>query len=505
MMEEMDVKPDKEKSDEAEIVGEPPVPPPDGEPPYDGPEHHSMGKPGDGIIYLSDIGEHVKLDKRGRPYRVGPDGRKEVRGSPRPKSSYSPEEWKSLSAKERDVIIRRGQLEAEAEKLKEIKLKKEEGKKAKAEAAEKKKKSEASSHKDPPKDGGRKKKKKSNKDLKESSGKDGGKDAAVGVGTLRGDWERISTTHDPRMPNHARGHGDRECLSATRDANDLINIKKYNAVSPVTPSETSTNIPSDDDGQEFLNEWDEWFEHEVGRGPKAHWEDVHYDFNTGKITTPAKAAPTASTSKDSDGKSKVDHFVSSIPCMPCVHQDLEHREKFGQGEMRFGKLYNAMVSRPVGRKEMMEDPDAKASMRNEWLGQHKQGVYDFSIVREYDDVVAEAKREGKEVHMARVHGICVEKNYQLPKGSPGRKFKGRGVLLGNQVKNQHWEAAFFQDLGNSPATFEASRWADFYGCIPGHNVKLADAIQGSRDLLVGSNSPKMHGRTTSTSGSSEDR
>ena len=193
MMEEMDVKLDKEKSDEAEIVGEPPVPPPDGEPPYDGPDNHSMGKPGDGIIYLSDIGEHVKLDKRGRPYRVGPDGRKEVRGSPRPKSSYSPEEWKSLSAKERDVIIRRGQLEAEAEKLKEIKLKKEEGKKAKAEAAEKKKKSEASSHKDPPKDGGRKKKKKSNKDLKESSGKDGGKDAAVGVGTLRGDWERISS------------------------------------------------------------------------------------------------------------------------------------------------------------------------------------------------------------------------------------------------------------------------------------------------------------------------
>ena len=74
MMEEMDVKTDKEKSDEAEIVGEPPVPPPDGEPPYDGPEHHSMGKAGDGIIYLSDIGEHVKLDKRGRPYRVGPDG-----------------------------------------------------------------------------------------------------------------------------------------------------------------------------------------------------------------------------------------------------------------------------------------------------------------------------------------------------------------------------------------------------------------------------------------------
>ncbi|CAL1156913.1 unnamed protein product [Cladocopium goreaui] len=192
MMNEMNIKLDKEKSDKVEVVGEPPMPPTDGEPPlgpYDGPEHHSMGKPGDGIIYLSDIGEHVKLDKRGRPYRVGPDGRKEVRGSPRPKSSYSPEEWRALSAKERDVIIRRGKLEAEAEKLKEIKLKKEKEKKAKVEAAENKKKPDASSHKDPPKGESRKKKKKSNKDSKGSSGKDGGKDAAAGVGILQGEWE----------------------------------------------------------------------------------------------------------------------------------------------------------------------------------------------------------------------------------------------------------------------------------------------------------------------------
>ena len=294
MMEEMDIKLDKEKSDGVEVVDGPPMPPPDGEPPYEGPEHHSMGKPGDGIIYLSDIGEHVKLDRRGRPYRVGPDGRKEVRGSPRPKSSYSPEEWRSLSAKERDVIIRRGKLEEEAEKLKEIKLKKEKEKKAKAEASEKKK-SEASSLKDPAKDEGRKKKKKkSSKKSKESSGKDDGKDAAVGVGKLRGEWERISTPHDPMTTlNHGRGHSPWECSSTTHGASGLIDIKKCNTTSPATPSETSTNIPSDDDGQEFLNEWDEWSEHEVGKGPRAHWEDVHYDFNTGKITTPAKAAPTA--------------------------------------------------------------------------------------------------------------------------------------------------------------------------------------------------------------------
>jgi len=131
-------------------------------------------------------------------------------------------------------------------------------------------------------------------------------------------------------------------------------------------------------------------------------------------------------------------------------------------------MFNTAVARPVARKEMMENEDARKAMRKEWLGQHAAGVYDFSVVREYDDVVREAKKNGKEVHMARIHGFCVEKNYQLPNDNPSRKFKGRGVLLGNQVKNQFWEAAFFQDLGNSPATFEASRWADFYGCLPGH-------------------------------------
>ena len=76
-----------------------------------------------------------------------------------------------------------------------------------------------------------------------------------------------------------------------------------------------------------------------------------------------------------------------------------------------------------------------------------------------------------------MHGICVEKNYQLPEEDPARKFKGRGVLLGDQVKTQNYEAALFQDLGNSPATFEASRWADFYGCLEGHDVQMADAIR----------------------------
>ena len=61
--------------------------------------------------------------------------------------------------------------------------------------------------------------------------------------------------------------------------------------------------------------------------------------------------------------------------------------------------------------------------------------------------------------MARAHGIIVEKHSQLSEEDPRRKYKGRGVVLGNQIKNQTSDAALFQDLENSPATFEASRWA----------------------------------------------
>ena len=93
---------------------------------------------------------------------------------------------------------------------------------------------------------------------------------------------------------------------------------------------------------------------------------------------------------------------------------------------------------------MLNDPEALETKMKEWEGQWSADVYDFKNVREYDDVVREASNEGEEIHMARVHGICVEKHSELPKQDKGTKFKGRGVLLGNQVKNQNFEAALFR-------------------------------------------------------------
>ena len=254
-------------------------------------------------------------------------------------------------------------------------------------------------------------------------------------------------------------------------------------VGVVTSNESDTDVPSEND---FLIEWDERAEIESGYGSKAEWNHGRtYNFATGCITaeppSEVASAEMITVGKMTQAASQTDHQddnMDRFPSMPCINQNEPHRQKIGSDDrINPMQLFNSAVARPVGRKEMMENEDARKAMRKEWLGQHAEGVYATDDIREYDDLVRDAKRKGEEVHMARIHGICVEKNYQLPKGHPNRKFKGRGVLLGNQVKNQFWEAAFFQDLGNSPASFEASRWADFYGCLKGNDIKMADAIQ----------------------------
>ena len=114
--------------------------------------------------------------------------------------------------------------------------------------------------------------------------------------------------------------------------------------------------------------------------------------------------------------------------------DAGHREKVQQSAYHF---FNAMVTRPVNRKELLSNPKAMEAFLKEWKGLWGQGVFDFSVVREYNDVIAEAKAKKQQVHMARVHGLIYEKNFQLKQGDPARKFKIRGVLLGDQVGSKY--------------------------------------------------------------------
>ena len=71
----------------------------------------------------------------------------------------------------------------------------------------------------------------------------------------------------------------------------------------------------------------------------------------------------------------------------------------------------------------------------------------------------------------------VEKGSEFPSGDPRRYFKYRVVFQGNQVKDQNWDVALFNELASTPATMEASRIADIYSCFKGHSMEGRDVEQ----------------------------
>ena len=131
----------------------------------------------------------------------------------------------------------------------------------------------------------------------------------------------------------------------------------------------------------------------------------------------------------------------------------------------------------AGKKEIDKTPAAKKALDIEWDKLVKAGVWDEKHPREWSALSSEARKNGRTIHIGRVFEICVEKGSELSPGDPGRKYKGRSVFQGNNVKDQNYDHAIFQELGSNPASLTASKLADAYGLVKGHTVQQADAQQ----------------------------
>ena len=101
--------------------------------------HYSEGVASDGIIYVNDLGDEVKLDAKGRAYKVGSDGRK-LMTSKRPSSYITPEEWKKMSLKEREASAKAADDIAREEVEEEDRVAKKKNKKEKKDKKDKRKK-----------------------------------------------------------------------------------------------------------------------------------------------------------------------------------------------------------------------------------------------------------------------------------------------------------------------------------------------------------------------------
>ena len=172
-------------------------------------------------------------------------------------------------------------------------------------------------------------------------------------------------------------------------------------------------------------------------------------------------------------------YTEEIPRLPRANEfdsvwDVPgHRNKLAQ-------VIDAIVAiaRKVSKSEWARTPEAKAAMDKEWnrLRFMKRpdpadagiGVWDEKGVKEYSDVVKHCRLKGIEATFARIAELCTEKNSELPKGHKSRKFKGRAVYLGHNVRTHRFEWAVFQELGSNPPSMEAAKFLDAISCANGY-------------------------------------
>ena len=163
----------------------------------------------------------------------------------------------------------------------------------------------------------------------------------------------------------------------------------------------------------------------------------------------------------------------AAPAMPTKSVKDSHRQKIGDSD----PIFNACVARPVGKAEIAKTPAAQAALDKEWKRLVDLKTWDENRVEEWGRVAARHRQSGTKAHIGRVFELCVEKGSEMAEGNPARKYKGRSVYQGNQVKDEHGLAAVFEDLGSSPAAMESSKILDFYGLINGNHTEIADATQ----------------------------
>ena len=170
----------------------------------------------------------------------------------------------------------------------------------------------------------------------------------------------------------------------------------------------------------------------------------------------------------------------AVPAKAELHRpELREMIKNKIAELEFKvalELFSA-VARLVPKDEVRKNPKAKAALDKEWENLRTKGVWDESRVKECKSIVEEARKKGETVHLGRIFEACYEKGSELPADDPRRKFKGRTVFQGNNVRDQDSDHALFAELGSSPASMEAAKLLDAFGSQPGFSKAQADAIQ----------------------------
>ena len=123
--------------------------------------------------------------------------------------------------------------------------------------------------------------------------------------------------------------------------------------------------------------------------------------------------------------------------------------------------------------QAMKIQDAKAAVGNEWEKLEKIPAWQLTKVGHKNEVIAEARNEGRTVHFASLLDTCHLKNSELE--PQFQKCKGRIVLRGDIVKDDSGSYAEFTEQGSSASQLTAAKVMNIKSRLPGCTGQGADA------------------------------
>ena len=131
------------------------------------------------------------------------------------------------------------------------------------------------------------------------------------------------------------------------------------------------------------------------------------------------------------------------------------------------------IHKLLTRAETYADPKAIDSIRAEAAGLQKYHTWlETPMLRK--DLFARAMKERKTFHFGELLTICSIKHAESPDLA---KHKGRICYMGDRAKDQHGQAAVYQELSSSPTGIFDVNAAIAWGCCPGNTTTAADAIK----------------------------
>jgi len=128
----------------------------------------------------------------------------------------------------------------------------------------------------------------------------------------------------------------------------------------------------------------------------------------------------------------------------------------------------ATIHRLLSRDEMKRDPKAIETIKIQGAGVREKEVWDDSSVMEKSDRLEQTRRQGRTIHLAEVMAIA-----SINK----RRYKGRLVFRGDQIKDSWGGATQFGEMYSTPTNIQSINVAIMYGMMLGNAISTADCAR----------------------------